>query len=195
MIHSIRCRCGALQGEVDVTGSAVRAVCYCRDCQAYARALGADDVSDSAGGTEVVATLPARVRITCGFDRLACLSLSPNGLLRWYASCCTTPIANTPRNPKVPYVGLMHTCLAGDDGSRAKSFGPVNVRVNTGSARHPVRGTPMRTFGAVARLAASAAYARLSGSWRRNPFFLKGTATPVRDVRVLSRDDRARAYE
>jgi hypothetical protein len=195
VIQALRCRCGTVQGEVDITGSAVRAVCYCRDCQAYARALGADGVTDSAGGTEVVATLPEHVRITSGFDRLACLSLSPNGLLRWYADCCTTPIGNTPRNPKVPYVGLVRTCLAGDDAARDQAFGPLQVRVNTASARHPVRATPMRTFGAVARLAAAAAVARLSGSWRRNPFFLKGTATPVREVRVLSSDARVRAYE
>ena len=175
--------------------NAVRAVCYCRDCQAYARAVGADGVTDSAGGTEVVATLPARVRFTDGFERLACLSLSPNGLLRWYASCCRTPVANTPRTPKLAYVGIVHTCLAVDDASRERALGSLRVRVNTAAARRPVRGTPMHSLAAVLRLATSAAVARASGGWRRNPFFLKGTATPVREVEVLSREARARAYE
>jgi hypothetical protein len=194
MSQPIRCRCGGLRGEVDVTRNAVRAVCYCRDCQAYARALGAADVIDSEGGTEVVASLPQNVRFTQGVDRLACLSLSPNGLLRWYASCCTTPIGNTPRNPKVPYVGLVRTCLASDATALDEAFGPVRVRVNTASARGPVHATPMRTLGAVVRLATSAAAARLSGRWRCNPFFLTGTSTPVREVRVVSKEERTRAY-
>lgn len=195
MIHPIRCRCGTLRGELNVTGSAVRAACYCRDCQAYARALGAQGVLDPAGGTEVVASLPQHVRFTHGIERLACLSLSPNGLLRWYASCCSTPIGNTPRNPKVPYVGLVHTCLAADAAARDEAFGPVRVRVNTGSARSPVRATPLRTVSSVARLATAAAMARMGGSWRRNPFFVAGSATPAREVRVLSKEARAKAYE
>ena len=195
MSHPIRCRCGTLRGELDVTRSAVRAVCYCRDCQAYARALGADGVLDAAGGTDVVATLPQHVRITQGTERLACLSLSPNGLLRWYASCCSTPIGNTPRNPRIPYVGLVHTCLAADAAARDEAFGAVRVRVNTESARSPVRSMPVRTLASVLRLAASAALARMSGSWRRNPFFVAGTATPACRVRVLTKDARAKAYE
>jgi hypothetical protein len=41
------------------------------------------------------------------------MSLGPKGLLRWYADSCRTPIGNTPRNPKLSYVGLVHGCLVG----------------------------------------------------------------------------------
>ena len=94
MSHRFECRCGALQGEVRRPAHGVRAVCYCGDCQTYAHLLGnAQSVLDALGGTDVVATQARNVVITSGASELACLSLSPNGLLRWYASCCGTSIA------------------------------------------------------------------------------------------------------
>jgi hypothetical protein len=39
------------------------------------------------------------------------MSLSDKGMLRWYASCCNTPIGNTSRDFKVSHVGLLHNCL------------------------------------------------------------------------------------
>src|SRR5690349_24000361 len=112
----LRCRCGKLQGEVEAARVAARAVCYCKDCQAFARFLKTQDVVlDAAGGTEVEATLPAAVRFTHGLEHLACMSLSPKGIYRWYASCCNTPVGNTPRDPKMSYVGLVRTCLDAPD--------------------------------------------------------------------------------
>jgi hypothetical protein len=112
MIHRFQCQCGTLKGEITQPDKGVRAVCYCRDCQTYAELLGHPQrVLDPLGGTDVVATQARYIRLTSGTEALACLSLSPKGLLRWYAQCCSTPIANTPRNWKLPYVGLVHTCL------------------------------------------------------------------------------------
>jgi hypothetical protein len=62
---------------------------------------------------------------------LRCLSLSEKGLLRWYAGCCGTALANTPRNPRIANVGLMHTCITG---SLESSFGPVRFQAFRGSA-------------------------------------------------------------
>jgi len=111
MNHPLRCHCGALQGHVAPSAGATRAVCYCKDCQAYAHFLGTRGITDRSGGTEVVASLPKSVHFTAGLEKLACVSLSERGLLRWYASCCSTPIGNTPRSPGVPYVGIIHCCL------------------------------------------------------------------------------------
>src|SRR5262245_53231763 len=95
--HPLKCRCGALQGAVARPDRANRGVCYCRSCQAYAHFLGAPgDVLDQLRGTDVVATCPRFVTLTKGRQNLVCMSLSPNGPLRWYASCCNTPIGNTP---------------------------------------------------------------------------------------------------
>ena len=190
----LRCRCGTLQGVVLPSATAVRAVCYCKDCQAYARFLGTPGVVNRHGGTEVVASVPRQMRFTEGQAALACLSLSPRGTLRWYAGCCKTPIGNTPRNPRIAYVGLIHSCLDGDASSLETSFGPLRMAVNTKSAIGEVRATPAASVMGVLTLATALLGARLSGAYRDNPFFLPGSATPVCEPYVLSREEREQAY-
>ena len=193
--HSLRCRCGTFKGYVERSSSAVRAVCYCRDCQAFARFLGTQGITDKDGGTEVVASLPKHVHLTSGLEALACLSLSEHGLLRWYASCCHTPLANTPRNRKLPYVGLVHSCLEGGESSIAATFGTGRVAVNTRSAKNEVRSTPLASTVAVVGLMSSAILDRLGGAYRNNPFFAADTGAPIRKVSVLSSAERERAYQ
>ncbi|MFT4197494.1 MAG: DUF6151 family protein, partial [Pseudoxanthomonas sp.] len=101
-----------------------RATCYCRDCQAFARFLGQPGVLDAHAGTDIVPMAPAGLRITAGFDQVACMSLSPKGLLRWYAACCRTPLANTLRTPGLPYVGLVAACVA-DRAALDAAVGPA----------------------------------------------------------------------
>lgn len=175
--------------------SAARAVCYCRDCQAYARFLGTPGITDDAGGTEVVASLPKYVGFTDGVEAIACMSLSERGLLRWYARCCDTPIGNTPRSRKVPYVGVIHGCLEATAPPLDASFGPLRVAVNTGSARKAVRSTQMASTAAVLKLMSRALGDRLSGAYRHNPFFDSATGAPIRSIRVLSQTERDHVYQ
>ncbi len=191
--HPLRCRCGRLQGEVRVSRAATRAICYCRDCQAFARFLR-DDLLDAAGGTEVVAMAPANVSLEAGLESLACVSLSPRGILRWYAECCRTPIANTPRNPRVPYAGLVHACL-GDEPGRRASFGPIRLSANRKSAHGDAVAVPWpRAAVALGSLGAALLAARVSGGYRQTPFFDLASGKPVRERRVLSPKERAQAY-
>ena len=92
----LRCRCGRVRGvAINVSpANGFRFVCYCKDCQAFARFLDRADVLDSAGGTNIFHMPPGRVRLTAGTDAMRCLRFS-NRVLRWYAECCRTPIANT----------------------------------------------------------------------------------------------------
>jgi len=194
MNHALQCGCGTLKGRVAHAEAATRGVCYCKDCQAFARFLGhADEILDESGGTDVVATLASNVTITEGANALACMSLTENGLLRWYASCCNTPIGNTTRNFKLPYVGLVHNCLEKSGPSLDAAFGPVRMRVNTQSAtRGRPSSTPFATLAAVLRLMASIGRARLDGSYRRTPFFDPQRGTPVVASSVISRAERDR---
>lgn len=188
----LRCRCGKLQGEVDSTRVVARALCYCKDCQAFARFLKAEnEVLDAAGGTEVAATLPAAVRFTAGQEYLACMSLSPRGIYRWYASCCNTPIGNTPREPKMSYVGMVRTCFDAPPETLDRHLGRTHFTANTASARAPVKSTPFGLVLAFAKISGMLLGARLTGRYRDNPFFEPGTATPVRPPRVLTQEERA----
>ncbi|MEF7615890.1 DUF6151 family protein [Aquincola sp. MAHUQ-54] len=169
---ALQCRCGALRGLVSHPAQATRAVCYCRHCQAYARLLGdAASVLDAQGGTTIVATLPGHVRFTQGADRLACMSLTHKGPLRWFSSCCRTPIANTAREMKLPYAGLVHTCLRDAGGTLPAAYGPVRAQLNTGSATGPVAHSPWRNLLAMGRLMRIIGGGRLRGAWRATPFF------------------------
>ena len=189
MTHPLRCRCGRLAGEVDEPRKGSRGVCYCRDCQAYAHALGsASAVLDELGGTDVVATLPKRVRFTSGADQLACLSLTDRGMLRWYAGCCRTPIGNTMNDFRFPYVGLVHSCLGSAEAIEA-AFGPVRMRVNTKSA---TGGRPeamgLSQAAALFRFMPTVLISRLDGSYRKTPFF-STDGKPVAQRRVLTREE------
>jgi hypothetical protein len=187
----LRCACGALAGTVVATHRASRAICYCRDCQSFARFLGPTGILNELGGTDIVATTPAFVRFTQGREQLRCMSLSETGLLRWHAGCCRTPIGNTPRTPKLPYVGLVHNCLAGTAGELDAAFGVAKVAINTESASGPVSPTKWRSVAAVLKIMRNVVAARLSGAYRDSPFFKSGTAEPIVATQVLSSAERA----
>lgn len=189
MTHRFQCTCGQLGGEILQPRRAMRAVCYCRDCQAYAHLLRrADQVLDAIGGTDVVATPASNVAITAGREHLACLSLAPRGLLRWYAACCGTPIANTPRDWKLPYVGLMHVCLRQPD-PLERSFPHVDMRVNTKSAHGAVpRDTGLAGKLRFLRMVVRLAGMRLTGAYRSTPLF-SASGEPVAAPRVAARDE------
>jgi hypothetical protein len=194
MDHPLRCRCGTIEGTLAHAEHAKRGVCYCRDCQAYAHALGDPaGILDALGGSDVVATLQRNVTFSRGAEALACLSLTPRGLLRWYASCCMTPIGNTLRDLRISYVGLLHNCVEHSAHSLDAVFGPARMRVNTRSAKASVAPTPWRTFTAVVPLFAAVLVARLDGSYRRTPFFVAASGMPAAAPRVLSAAERERA--
>jgi Family of unknown function (DUF6151) len=194
MHHPLQCRCGKLQGYVSPADVAARAVCYCKDCQAFAHFLERpeDLVLNELGGTEIVATLPKYVHFTQGVEALVCMSLSGRGLLRWYTSCCNTPIGNTPRDFKTSYVGVIHSCLNQRAPSIQESFGPVRMVLQTNSARGKVTSTPMSNVITLIKIMKSVIAARMSGSYKSNPFFIEDSGAPIKQPRVLSKAERTR---
>lgn len=177
----LQCRCGQVRGELDAARAYVRATCYCKDCQAYARWLGTPGLMDAAGGTDVVATAPPRLRFTAGEDRVACMSLSERGIYRWYAACCRTPLGNTARSSKVHYVGVSTACL--EPGAVDAAFGPAGrCVINVDSATAPVRARPLAFALGGLRIAMGIFGARLRRD-RRSPFF-DATGRPVRTPQI-----------
>ncbi len=197
----IRCACGGITGIASGlsrrTGN--RVVCYCDDCQAFARHLGHPErVLDAHGGTDIVQTSPARVRFESGADRLACLRLTEKGVLRWYARCCATPIGNTAATPRLPFVGLIHSCLVDttDGTPRDEVLGPVRGRVQlafaTGdtTALQASKGHLLPMVLHFIRIMAAAWW---RGDQRRSPFFDRGA--PVVTPQPLSEEERRAAYQ
>jgi hypothetical protein len=138
MSHPLQCRCGTLKGYVTHPERVNRAVCYCRDCRAFAHFLGrANDILDAQGGSDVIQAIPANVTFIAGTEALACMRLSEKGLLRWYTRCCNTPIGNTVAKYRVSFVGLVHSCLDSTGESLDASFGPVRMWVSLRARRYP----------------------------------------------------------
>lgn len=148
-----------------------RAVCYCRSCQAFAERLGhTEDILDEQGGSDILQVRPDLMQFTAGVEQLACLQITPKGPLRWYATCCNTPIGNTPRSPKLSFVGLLHSCLGGHKALDAEVGGP-HMYVFTQTAlceTKPEKLMPPERIGSFIWQLVSA---RLSGRYLVNPFF------------------------
>jgi hypothetical protein len=186
MQHPLKCRCGSVQGVISDPERANRAVCYCKDCQAFAHFVGrAGEILDSQGGTDILQTTPSRVTISRGHEKLACIRLTDKGMLRWYSSCCSTPIGNTLASYKFSFVGLIHNCIENPD-----SFGPVRMWVNTQSAKGTVKARPVATFGRMLGICAMLARAYISGGYRRTPFFAAQSGAPVAVPKILSAAER-----
>jgi len=187
MKHLISCDCGSFQGEVIDCTVGVRAVCYCKDCQIFAAYLGkTDTILDQVGGTEVVGLRHSNIRLIDGAENLRCISLNSKGLLRWYTNCCKTPIGNTPRNFKVSHIGLIHNCIEGTSSDLEKSFGPIKLRVNTHSAKKPVKALKA-SLSLVAQYLLSIAKQLLSNRYKSSPLFSE-SGEPLVEVRVLTKE-------
>jgi uncharacterized protein DUF6151 len=185
--YPLRCQCGTIQGVLTELKRSNRVVCYCKDCQAFAHALGqAERVLDARGGSDIVQALPKNLRFTQGLDALACLRLTPKGLFRWYAGCCRTPIGNTLPTPKLSFIGLLHVFLDSSEVCLDEAFGPIRTRVNTKSAvgePKPKEEGVGRTIGWFLRTTLKA---RFNGDYQRSPFFDPATGAPILAPRVLT---------
>ncbi len=194
----LSCRCGLMRGVArEVSPSTgFRFVCYCGDCQAFARFLGRADALDPAGGTDIFHMPPGRVTLTAGQGALRCLRLSSTtGVLRWYADCCRTPIGNTATSPRFPVIGMIHSFMdhAADGRSRDAVLGPPLCHIHDRSAvgQLPANGPPPPPFRIFARRGSKLLGWWLRGLGRPTPFFDDRTKAPRAEPRVLTRSERA----
>lgn len=182
---ALSCRCGNLAGRLDLpSGKFLHLACYCRDCQAFARHLDADPpLLDEHGGTTVVATSWANLRIERGIDHLGGVRLTENGIARWFSRCCHTPVGNTLAAPRLPYVGIPTAFIA----DAPTAIGEVRWRLRG----HAAIGTPPAgthdgvPLAFLARVAAIMLPAWLGGDNARSPFF-RADGQPRAKLSVLA---------
>lgn len=187
MAYSIQCQCGNVQGSVNHPKNINRVTCYCRDCQAFAHFLGkSNEILDHQGGTAIVQMLPKTLSFTQGTEYLACMRLTEAGLLRWYTTCCNTPIGNTLPSHRMSFIGVVHNCLESsavklDDLCHGKS-----AHVNTTDAKgdpKPQQSGQMKTIlGNILMIFK----ARIDGSYKQTPFFEVDSGKPIITPKILS---------
>ena len=172
----LRCDCGTVRGTVNEVSraNAQRVVCYCRSCRAYAERLGRTHELDALGGTDLVQTTSGRLSLTEGMDRIACMKMTPRGVLRWFATCCNAPISTCAPTPALPIYGIRRAALAIDEAALDRRLGPVSARVFASHAKGDVRtlgpGTT-RLLPLILRNIRLVLRARRAGEHRRSPFF------------------------
>jgi Family of unknown function (DUF6151) len=190
MTHSIRCDCGKLRGTLNHNSEINRCVCYCADCQAFARFLKREhEILDERGGTSIIQTIPANITFTEGIENLTCMRLTTNGMLRWYAVCCNTPIGNTPPTLNLSFIGLIHTCLSSDQTSLDKAFGPIRMYVNTKSAIGENKPESAGVLSGTLRVIGMMLKARFDGRYKQTPFFVIELGTPIVVPKVLNDEE------
>jgi hypothetical protein len=177
-------------------GSGFRFVCYCTDCQAFARFLERADVLDLAGGTDIFQMPPARVTLTAGTDALRCVRLSDRGVLRWYTDCCRTPVANSAARPGFPILAVIHSFMDHEPARpRDAALGPPLCRLFERSATGPLPpdAPPAASFRIFARRASRMLRWWARGLARPSPVFDARTGAPRSEPQVLGQDAIARA--
>jgi hypothetical protein len=185
---TLNCDCGSFQASLanvdHIKGTHLR--CHCADCRAFVRVLLPDAVLKN--GLHLFQTDPDKIEVTKGVEYLECLTLSPKGLLRWYASCCQTPMFNTPRSAKVPMVAIL-TDIAEDP----SLFGPVvcDAFRKTTSGKSKTTGLPA----VIVRFLKRAISSRLSGRWQETPFFIMPENIPLTKPYVVAKDKKRAAYK
>jgi hypothetical protein len=172
----------------------LRFVCYCEDCQAFARFLERPDALDPAGGTDIFQMAPARLGLHAGADALRCVRFSDR-VLRWYTDCCQTPIGNTAASARFPIVAVIHSFMdhEADGRSRDAVIGPLRCRIFERSAVAPLgpKAPPPPSLGVFARRARMMLDWWVRGLVRPSPFFDERTGAPRAEPRVLTRGERA----
>ena len=101
-----------------------------------------------------------------------------------------TGIAAGAANYKFSFVGLIDTCLKAPPQSLDERYGPVEMRVHTQSAIGEPKPRAQGTLRAIRRLVGGLISARVTGRYKRTPFFsARGELVAV--PTILAGDQRA----
>lgn len=148
---SLACSCDCGQVRATLTprpDQATRCVCFCRDCRAFAHALDhAGQVLDERGGTEVIQMVPGALHFDQGEEHVALMQLSEGGLFRWYTDCCRSPIGNTLRTNRFPFIGVIDSFLTEAARAELQRQMPLHAHVYTQFAHDAPAGEARRRRG------------------------------------------------
>ena len=184
----LTCECGSFHAtlrEIDPKrGTHLR--CHCADCRAAYRILRPN--VEPRGGIHIYQTDPDKIDIIKGQEHFECLQLSPKGMLRWYASCCDTPLINTTRSAKMPFAGVL-TATANDPHVFGAVIAEANIKGTDGKVQH--KGMTRMVIRLFSRMIST----RISGRWKETPFFSAPLFVPIFEPRLVAKKDKRDAYK
>ncbi|QZD89836.1 hypothetical protein K3148_13740 [Qipengyuania aurantiaca] len=187
----LSCACGEVKASVEKAtkdeGDFV--YCHCEDCQSVPKYLGKENrILEANGGTALYQSRCARLSFQHGKDKLAGLHMTDKPTLRWYASCCNTPMFNTYANGKLPYTTVL---LANADAEGRAALGEPMGHLHLADAPGDTTGLQPLSMNALLR----SFFKRLvkdifSGDRRRNPLFDPKTLEPISEPHRLTETER-----
>jgi len=182
----VQCDCGKFQGEISnfPQSSLGRVACYCDDCQAFLNKLGRSELLDEYGGTEIMPVYPCDFKFLHGAENLKCNRLKPNGLNRWSTTCCNSPIAN---NKPGFWIGIFRNAYTCRDSGCLTELGPIRSRIMGKFAKpnppfYIPKSFDLNAFRVVFPFLLRG---KLTGKFKRSPFFKEDSMTPVKEVNPL----------
>lgn len=180
----LKCKCGSVTGSVKAPAARIgtRIICYCEDCQAFAKSLSTTDtILDEFGGTDIFQVPISHLQIRTGRKHICCLRISPKGLYRWHTDCCNTPIGNT-MSSKWAFIGLIHSFIdAGND--RNTLLGPVYAHVNKSGVTSPLPSDRNQT-GSFIKVMSKILLWKLKGYHKPSDFF-NDKGEPISKPKIL----------
>jgi len=192
---SLKCKCGSVTGTAlaisPTIGCHVR--CTCIDCRAYMHFLQRSDLLGDDGGTELFQFAPSHYRIATGIEHFRCVQLSEKGMLRWYADCCKTPVGNTLKSAKFPFVGMpvVFMNFAASGQTVEQVLGPVLMTAFEHQATKKIeRVAVTNKIKTAARLLRVLGVGFIKGKAKPSPFF-DDSGKPIVRPRVLSAEERS----
>jgi len=139
------------------------------------------------GPVDLFLTTQDTLTITEGAQHLGLFRLSPRGTMRWYATCCKTPLFNTATTPKFPFLGIRVATMAAPE-RVGPVVGETHMPKPGGKTGH--KGMTRIMWNLLPRIMA----VRLSGRWRQTPLFNTGSGEPVAEALVPGKEERAALY-
>lgn len=158
------CGCGAVEANVPAAGK--RLVCYCESCREFVERLGKTERLNAAGGSELLQVAPQEVTFTRGKENLRYLKITEKGPLRWYTSCCGTPMANTLGARWVSFASFQTWEMSPKE-RLPDQIAHVNLKGALQRVEEPLGSVRPLIAAIVGRTLMSL----LTGGGRRNPFF------------------------
>lgn len=139
------------------------------------------------GPVNLFVTTQDTLTVTKGAQHLGLFRLSPRGTMRWYATCCNTPLFNTATTPKLPFLSIRVATMP-----TPERVGPVIAKVNIPKpgGKSGQEGMARSIWKLLPRILA----VRLSGRWRQTPLFNVETGDPVAETKIPTKEERAALY-
>ncbi|MCM0000215.1 MAG: DUF6151 family protein [Erythrobacter sp.] len=187
------CDCGAVAVRIalpaPVDGECV--VCHCSDCRDFVRLCGkADRMAGPLGGLALFNFRGSRLEIVQGRERMASLHMTDKPVLRWFASCCQTPLFNSFANNRVPFLDICIPAIRNPEALGSLRAGERHLF--TKSATGDASGMPKTSLlGLILRTTPRLLKEILSGQRRCNPLFDAATHAPIAVPRRVSPEERA----